>query len=102
MPKQLPLVFSNATRDSNTGTIYLKIVNRSGNAAPVHIALSGLASVNPDGKTITISSASPEDTNSISDPNKIAPVTADVTGLSADFTRTFAPYSITVLELSGK
>jgi alpha-N-arabinofuranosidase len=102
MPKQLPLIFSNATRDSTTGIIYVKIVNRSGNAAPVHIALSGLTSVSSSGKTITISSASPEDTNSITDPNKIVPVTADVTGLSADFTRTFPPYSVTVLELSGK
>jgi alpha-N-arabinofuranosidase len=102
MPKQLPLIFSNATRDSTTGIIYVKIVNRSGNAAPVHIALSGLTSVSSSGKTITISSASPEDTNSITDPNKIVPVTADVMGLSADFTRTFPPYSVTVLELSGK
>ncbi len=102
MPKSLPLLFSNATRDSNTGTIYVKIVNRSGNAAPVHIALSGLTSVNPSGKIVTIASGSPEDTNSIKEPNKIVPVTADVTGLSTDFTRTFPPYSITVLELSGK
>ena len=102
MPKQLPLLFSNATRDSKTGTIFVKIVNRSGNAAPVHIALSGLTSVNPNGKTVTISAASPEDTNSITDPNRIVPVTADMTGPGTDFTRTFPQYSITVLELSGK
>ncbi len=102
MPKQLPLLFSDATRDSKTGTIYLKLVNRSATATPVHIAVSGLATVNPNGKTTTISSVSPEDTNSITEPNKIVPVTADVTGLGADFTKTFPPYSITVLELSGK
>jgi hypothetical protein len=39
--------------------------------------LNGLTSVNPNGKTITISAAIPEDTNSITDPTRIVPVTAD-------------------------
>jgi len=102
MPRQLPLMFVNATRDSANGTIYVKIVNRSGNAQPVHIAISGLTSVESAGKATTLAAASPEDTNTITEPNKIVPVTADLTGLGSDFNRTVPPYSITILELNGK
>ena len=49
-----------------------------------------------------MSASSPDDTNSITEPTKIVPVTTKVDGLSADFTRTFPPYSITVLQMKGK
>ena len=102
MPRQVPLMFFDATRDSASGTIYVKMVNRSATAQPVHISLSGLSSVAPNGKTVTLSAATPDETNSITDPNRVVPASADVTGLSSDFTRTVPPYSITVLEMSGK
>ena len=95
-------MFFDATRDTASGTIYVKIVNRSPGAQPVHISISGLSSVAPGGRTVTLSASSPEETNTVMEPNKIAPVTADVTGLGSDFTRTFPPYSIAVLELNGK
>ena len=102
MPRQVPLMFFDATRDTDSGTIYVKIVNRSPVAQSVHISINGLSSVAPNGRTVTLSASSPEDTNTITDPNKIAPVAADVTGLASDFSRTFPPYSITVLELNGR
>ena len=43
-----------------------------------------------------------DDTNSLQEPKKIVPVTGKAKGLGADFTRTFPPYSITVLELKAK
>jgi alpha-L-arabinofuranosidase len=102
MPLQVPLMFFDATRDSNTGTIYVKVVNRAGTAQAVHVAISGLAAVEPRGKAITLAASSPNDTNSITEPVKIVPVASNVTGLAADFTRTFPPFSITVLEMTGK
>ena len=42
------------------------------------------------------------DTNSISEPAKVVPASSEVEGLSANFTRTFPPYSITVLEMTGR
>jgi alpha-N-arabinofuranosidase len=102
MPIQVPLMFFNATRDSKTGMIYVKVVNRDAKPQAVKITISGLSAVDARGKTVTLAASSPSDTNSITDPAKIKPVTADVSGLSANFTRTFAPYSITVLEMSGK
>jgi alpha-L-arabinofuranosidase len=43
----------------------------------------------------------PTDTNSITEPEKIIPVAADVSGMGTDFTHTFAPLSVNVLELKS-
>jgi alpha-N-arabinofuranosidase len=102
MPQQVPLVFFDATRDSKTGTIYIKVVNRGAVAQPVQVAISGIAAVEPKGRAVTMAASSPNDTNSITEPLKIVPVTSNVDGLSANFTRTFPAYSISVLELNGK
>jgi alpha-L-arabinofuranosidase len=102
MPQPVPLVFFNATRDSKTGTIYVKVVNRGATAQPVRVAISGITSVEAKGRVVTMAASSPSDTNSIAEPLKIVPVTSNVDGLSANFTRTFPPYSISVLELAGK
>ena len=101
MPQQVPLMFFNATRDSKSGAIYVKVVNRAGASQPVNIAISGLAAIDAKGKAITLAAASPADTNSIDQPSKIVPVTSNVDGLGANFTRTFPPYSITVLEMTA-
>ena len=101
-PQQVPLVFFDATRDSKTGTIYLKVVNRAGAPQPVQVEISGLSAVEAKGQAITLSAKTPDDTNSITEPTKIVPVTTDVDGLGAKFTRTFPPYSITVLQMKGK
>ena len=68
----------------------------------MHFTLSGLQHVEPAGQTITLSASSPSDTNSISEPAKLVPVTAPAEGLSKDFTRTFPPYSITVLRMKAR
>ena len=96
----MPTLFFDATRDSQAGTIYLKVVNRAG--APVRVEISGLAAIEPKGQAITLSASSPDDTNSITEPAKIVPITTNVEGLGASFTRTFPPYSVTVLQMKGK
>jgi alpha-N-arabinofuranosidase len=100
-PQQVPTLFFDATRDSGTGTIYLKLVNRAGAPQPVRVEIVGVT-VEPKGRAIAMSASSPDDTNSITEPRKIVPVTSDVDGLGASFTRTLPPYSITVLEVKGK
>ena len=101
-PQQVPMVFFDATRDSKTGTIYLKVVNRAGTPQPVKVEISGLSAVEAKGQAITLSASSPDETNSITEPAKIVPVTTNVDGLGENFTRTFPPYSITVLQMKGK
>jgi len=97
--QQVPTLFVNATRDNKSGTIYLKVVNRASSPQPVRVEFSGLASLDAKGQAITMAAASPEDTNTIKEPAKIVPVTTSVEGLGTTFTRTFPPYSITVLKM---
>ena len=101
-PQQVPTLFYNATLDSGTHTIFLKIVNRAATPQAVRIELSGLTSLEPKGQSIAMSAASPDDTNSITEPNKIVPVSTPINGLSMTSTRTFPPYSITVLQMKGR
>ena len=102
-PEQhIPKIFFDATRDSQSGTIYLKVVNSQAPPQPVKIQISGVASVEPEGEAVVLQGNSPSDTNSIQDPKHIVPITEKVTGLGTDFTREFPPYSITVLELKAK
>jgi hypothetical protein len=98
-PVQLSLMSFDSTRDSKTGTIYIKVVNRADTAQDVHITVSGVSSVASTGRIVTMSGSGPADTNSMADPKKIIPVAADLSGLSTDFMHSFAPFSVNVLEL---
>jgi alpha-N-arabinofuranosidase len=100
--RQVPSLFFDATRDSRNGTIYLKIVNRRDTPQPVKIAINGADSIADAGTAIVLKAAGPDDTNSIQEPRKIVPVTEQASGLGTHFTRTFPPYSITILELKTK
>ena len=99
--QEVPTLFFNATHDSRSGTIYLKVVNRQGAPQPVKIEISG-SSIASKGTAVVLKADHPDDTNSISEPAKIVPVTEKVKGLGTNFTRTFPPYSITILELKAK
>jgi len=101
-PQQVPSVFYDATRDSQSGTIYLKVVNRQSAAQPVHVQISGVSAVEAQGTATVLKADKPDDTNSIDEPKNIVPVTETVDGLGTDFTREFPAYSITILELKAK
>jgi alpha-N-arabinofuranosidase len=101
-PQELATIFWSATRDTKTGMIFLKVVNRASTAQAVRVEFSGLTSVEPRGQAVTLSSNSQEDTNSITEPTKIVPVTSTVDGLGASFTRNFPPNSLTVLQMKAK
>jgi alpha-L-arabinofuranosidase len=92
-------IFFDATRDSRTGTIFLKVVNTLDTPQPVQIQISGAQKISAKGAATVLKAKSPEETNSIQDPKKIIPAVEKIGGLSNDFTRKFPPYSITVLEL---
>jgi alpha-L-arabinofuranosidase len=97
---QVPTFFYDATRDSETGTIYLKVVNPLDTPQPINVMISGIAGIKPSGQLIELKSNNPEDLNSITEPTKIVPVTMEIEGLSTKFTHTFPPYSISVLKLN--
>jgi alpha-L-arabinofuranosidase len=101
-PEQIPTLFYVATKDGKSGAIYLKVVNTVGTAQSVQINIQGATGIAPEGTLTTVSSASPTDTNSITEPGKIVPVTSKASGLGSTFTQTFAPYSINVLDIEAK
>ena len=103
-PPEQPIrkLFFDATRDSRSGTIYLKVVNSLGTSQPVQINISGIASIADKGSATVLKADKLDDTNSLTDPKKIIPTTEKVTGLGDSFMRTFPPYSITILELQAK
>jgi alpha-N-arabinofuranosidase len=94
-------IFTGVTRDSKTGAIYVKVVNSAGQAQDVHIEVQGVSGIASGGQLTVMSAASPEATNSIKEPKKVTPVTTAVDGLGKSFTRSFPPYSVTVLQLQG-
>ncbi len=95
----IPQLHFVVTKDTKKNMIYLKMVNTQGAPQPVQITLSAATQIAPQGMAITLSSTDPKDTNTISEPKKIIPITTPATGLGANFTYTFAPYSITVLRI---
>ena len=101
-PKQVFTLFYVATKDSRKGTIYLKVVNTAATPRAVQINVTGAADIAPEGTAVILSSSKPGDTNTITDPTRIVPVTSKATGLGNSFNRTFAPYSVNVLEIDAK
>nr|WP_294947873.1 alpha-L-arabinofuranosidase C-terminal domain-containing protein [uncultured Mucilaginibacter sp.] len=100
MPKPIPGMFYVATRDTKTGKLFLKVVNATGKPQQVDIGINGAGKLSPEGTIVVIKGDKPEDTNTISDPKKIVPVTSKVSGISKKFTRVFAPYSVSVLQIN--
>jgi len=94
--------FYSATRSSATGTVWLKIVNLNATEQTVQFDLNGAKKVAAKGTLIVLTSANSADTNTLTDPAKVKPVTTKIKGLGTRFTRTFAPYSINVLQLETR
>jgi alpha-L-arabinofuranosidase len=94
-------LYQSVTRDSRSGTIYLKLVNMAGTVQPVHVTLNGVRGIKPTAQASVLTSSSPQDTNTLSDPAKIVPVTNKVNGLGPSFDLQLSPYSITVLPIGG-
>ena len=101
-PRRVSALYYSATRDAKSGVIYLKIVNVDGKAQRINVQFSGVAGIRSKGQAVVLSANSPTETNSINDRDKLVPHTEKVDGLSANFTREFPAYSITVLKIRTK
>jgi len=96
---QLYFVTSKLTK---SGTIYIKVVNTSPDAQDTQIKINGATSIDATGKATVLTSASVKDTNSLNDPTKVVPVAHVLSSLSSSFTYSFAPNSVTVLQLTER
>lgn len=95
-------LFYSATRSMSTGTVYLKVVNRGEGGESVVINLKGPMKVSPNGTSVVLTSGNPQDTNSITEPAKVAPVVTQMHGIGAAFAHVFPGYSVTVLRLNAQ
>jgi alpha-L-arabinofuranosidase len=93
--------YESVSKDTQTGTIYIKGVNAAGQAQKVNIVLDGISGVSPQGTATVLTSASPQDTNTLTEPTKVVPVTSKAK-VSGNFEFSFAPYSVTVLAIETK
>jgi alpha-L-arabinofuranosidase len=100
--QQLREIFFNATRDAKSGVIYLKVVNTAGTPTRVTVQISGTRTISSKGEVVVLSASKLDDTNTMTEPNKFLPRTEKLDGLSADFTREFPAYSVSVLKLKAK
>jgi alpha-N-arabinofuranosidase len=100
--RTVPRFYYDATRDTATGKIYMKVANPTQDPLPVHLKISGVSSVAPTGQIGEVKGNDPLDLNTIIDREKIVSTMTKVDGLSTDFTQTFTPYSANVLILKAK
>ena len=89
-----------ATRGANSGEIFLKLVNPQPTAEALKIELTGVASVDPSARAITLS-GNPDASNSISQPRNIFPVETTVRDIKPSFLYTLPPHSIVVLRIKA-
>ena len=101
-PKSIPSMFFAASKNTKTGVIYLKVVNSAATAQNVKISLEGIKAVTPQATVITLKVDKPEETNTITEPNKIVPSTTTVKGIKKIFEQSFPAYSVTVLQIQTK
>lgn len=95
-------LFYSATRDTASGKIIVKVVNRADAPQDLKIEISGVDAIADQGTATVLKADNRDATNSLDEPKKVVPVTKTVFGLGFSFTRTFPPCSITVLELPTK
>jgi alpha-L-arabinofuranosidase len=99
--KTAPLDYS-VTKNTANGMIYIKTVNVTAMPQLLQIDLDGVKKVISSGLSVVLKSDKLEDSNSITEPMKVMPATENVDGLGRVFIRTFAPYSVNILEIQTK
>jgi len=77
-PQQIRELFFDATREAKSGLIYLKVVNTSAVAQRINVQISGANSVRSKGEAVVLAGKALDDTNSITEPNKVVPRTEKV------------------------
>ena len=97
--KTVPTIFYAATMNDTTGTIYLKIVNTTAKKETVNIHLAGIGKVSPEATLVVVKGSKADDTNTLTDPVKIVPVTSTIKDIKPVFSRTLDPYSVSIIVL---
>jgi len=95
-----PAAFASASYVDATGEVIVKVVNTAATPLEAAIHLAGAAQVGA-GQAIVLA-GDPIATNSVAQPDKVAPREEPLANAAPSFTRTFAPYSVTLLRFPAK
>jgi alpha-N-arabinofuranosidase len=94
-------VLVSATRDSRSGTIFVKLVNASNTETPVRLDVQGAKNVASTATVVTLA-ADPKATNSIDAPRAVAPLTTKISDVKPGFVHNVPADSIVVLVLGSR
>jgi alpha-L-arabinofuranosidase len=97
-----PRLFYSVTTDTANGVVYLKLVNADSAPQEVDITLNAKGAVQNTAKLISLSAKTTDETNSISEPDKIVPAETSLNNVAARFRHALPAYSIQVIELRVK
>ncbi|WP_052429463.1 alpha-L-arabinofuranosidase C-terminal domain-containing protein [Paenibacillus borealis] len=93
-----PLYYT-ASKDYASGDIIIKAVNAQEDELEVQLTLEGVDRIGEIGKVIELSADSLDAENSFAAPQRVVPVSKDLTGLGKSFTYRFPGHSVTMLRL---
>ncbi len=94
--------FYSVTRKSDTGEIFVKLVNATSDVKPVSIAIDGAPEVKKVAKVATLRASTLAATDSIRQPDRILPIESRFERAGTQFTYTLPAYSIVVIRLETK
>ena len=87
--------------DEESGDVLIKAVNSTDKAIDARFNLENVEYVSPIG-SVTVLKGAAEDTNTVANPEAVAPQEKRLTGLARSFTYTLEPYSVQVIRLHTK
>ena len=97
-----PRLFESATFNLKTHHLFVKLVNASSVAQPIHVKLSGTSSVESKATLTTVSGRTTQETNTITERTRVVPVVTSIANAGKDTALTLPKYSIEVLDLVVK
>ncbi len=96
-----PLLYTSATLDESGKQLFIKVINPANSAVTAGLDFKGLANNSISGGLSTVlTSASSADENSLTEPQKVVPVTNTIGAQNGLLSQTFPANSVTVLQLN--
>ncbi len=95
-------LFCSVTRDSKTGTLYIKLVNTARNRRVVHVSLDQSEKIASTGTLIELTAKNRTSTNTMSDPRHVVPLTKVIHNLGPRFTLHVDPISVNVIVINRR
>lgn len=97
--KAAPVLYAVAGKDRKSGEIIVDVANPGGQAVNAGIDLNGVTRLASPAIALVLTSASPEDENTLDAPSKVVPREVRLTVAGSGIRHTFPAYSFTVLRL---